>query len=307
MSIDGSNSLNRSLKPVRAEARQGIKQFSTSSLASGVDIKRAKGLFAKGIGSEKTGLSRSQIQRKLQKIRRKLLSGARLTAEEKEFLRRYAPELYRQAIAIERERSAYEEQLRNAKTREEAERIQTAKMAGSVGMTGKNSSLLQQIRAAQIQAANQELHIKVLAKPWKKDLENKKKQMKKTAEEQTHRERRMKRLRRWDDGKMVQEVSDEKLPDEEYELLDEEFIIGERLEELVEDQKLADQDEEERRVDFLTEKRAIVYGDGAATAASPELGGKPLEFKKGKAAYSAAVRAEKDEEEEKDGKYTRKA
>lgn len=310
MSMEGSDGLSRSLKPVRAEFRQGIKQFSASSLASGVDIKRAKGLFAKGIGSEKTGLSRSQIQRKLQKIRRKLLSGARLTGEEKEFLRRYAPELYRQAIAIERERAAYEEQLENARTREEAERIQTAKMAGSVGMTGKNSSLLQQIRAAQIQAANQEMQIKVLNKPWKKDLESKKKRMKKAAEEQAHRERRMKRLRRWDDGKMVQEISDERLFDEdqERELLDKEFFIGERLEELVEDQKLADQDEEERRVDFLTEKRAIIYGDGASTAASPELGGRPLEFKKGKAAYSAAVRAEKEEqEEEKDGKYIRKA
>ena len=56
MSMEGSDGLSRSLKPVRAEFRQGIKQFSASSLASGVDIKRAKGLFAKGIGSEKTGL-----------------------------------------------------------------------------------------------------------------------------------------------------------------------------------------------------------------------------------------------------------
>ncbi|MCI8660424.1 MAG: hypothetical protein HFG54_09305 [Lachnospiraceae bacterium] len=308
--MEGSKSLSDSLKPIRTEERRTVKPFGASPVASGVDLKRAKGVFVKAVSAERTGLSKSQIQRKLQKIRRKLLSGARLTGEEKEFLRRYAPELYRQAIAIERERASYEEQLKAAKTREEAEHIQTAKMAGSIGMAGKDSSVFQQIRAAQLQAANQELQIKILAKPWKKDLESKKKRMKKAAEEQAHRERRMKRLRRWDDGKMVHEISDEKRLNEEQEraLLDEAIDYREQLKELAEEQMLADQDEEDKRRAMLTEKRAIVYGDGAATAASVELDSRPQAFKLGKAAYSAAAQVEREkQEEEKDGKYIRKA
>ena len=59
---------------------------------------------------------------------------------------------------------------------------------------------------------------------------------------------------------------------------------------------------------MLTEKRAIVYGDGAATAASVELDSRPQAFKLGKAAYSAAAQVEREkQEEEKDGKYIRKA
>lgn len=313
MGMEGSKSLNRSLKPIRAEFRWGTKKSGTSSVSSQMEADRTKKIFVKAINSEKTGQNKSKIQQKLQKIRRKLRSGARLTGEEKEFLRKYAPELYRQVVAIERERAAYEEQLETAKTREEAERIQTSKMAGSSGMMGKNSSEFQQIRAAQIQAANQALQIKISAKPWKKELENKKKRMKKTADEQAHRERRMKRLRRWEDGRMQQEISDERISDEtmqdwEKELLHRRSFSQEMMEEQTEEQKQEAWHEVQRAEAILTEKRAIVYGDGASTAGNAELDKRPLGFVKGKAAYSAVALAEEErQEKEKDGKYIRKA
>lgn len=52
-----------------------------------------KSLFRE-VSSDKTSKSRAAIRRKLERIRHKLMAGGRLTAEEKAFLRRYAPALY---------------------------------------------------------------------------------------------------------------------------------------------------------------------------------------------------------------------
>ena len=76
----------------------------------------------KVLSSKKSPDNRAAIRRKLERIRHKLRSGARLTPAEKEFLRRYAPQLYEQAMAIERERAAYEERLKKCRTEEELER-----------------------------------------------------------------------------------------------------------------------------------------------------------------------------------------
>lgn len=81
------------------------------------------------LSSNKTDRNQAVIRRKLERIKRKLRAGARLTASEKEFLRRYAPQLYREAVAIEREREAYEKRLKQCRTKEEAERVKTEKMA----------------------------------------------------------------------------------------------------------------------------------------------------------------------------------
>lgn len=87
-----------------------------------------KSLFRE-VSSDKTSKSRAAIRRKLERIRHKLMAGGRLTAEEKAFLRRYAPALYDLAMAMERERAAYEERLKNCRTKEEADRIMMEKMA----------------------------------------------------------------------------------------------------------------------------------------------------------------------------------
>ena len=63
-----------------------------------------KSLFRE-VSSDKTSKSRAAIRRKLERIRHKLMAGGRLTAEEKAFLRRYAPALYDLAMAMERERA----------------------------------------------------------------------------------------------------------------------------------------------------------------------------------------------------------
>ena len=50
------------------------------------------------VSSKRTSNSRGAIRKKLERIKRKLRAGVRLTPEEKAFLRQYAPRLYEEAI-----------------------------------------------------------------------------------------------------------------------------------------------------------------------------------------------------------------
>ncbi len=61
-------------------------------------------------------------------ISAKLMSGARLTQEEIEYLRKNAPEALKEYEEFQREREQYKRQLRNCKSKEEVERLKTNKM-----------------------------------------------------------------------------------------------------------------------------------------------------------------------------------
>ena len=78
------------------------------------------------------------------KIRAKLEAGRRLTKKEMEYLSRYDPGLYRQAMRIQQARKALEEQLRHARSKEEVARIELAAYAG----VPKDDPLRAQILAA---------------------------------------------------------------------------------------------------------------------------------------------------------------
>lgn len=67
--------------------------------------------------SSQSGASSHSVRRKLASIRSKIRSGGRLTAEEKQFLRKYAPELYSRYMALE-------QQLKAAKVRERQQEIE---------------------------------------------------------------------------------------------------------------------------------------------------------------------------------------
>ena len=76
----------------------------------------------------KSGSSSPSIRRKLERIKQKVRAGARLSASEKAFLRKYAPELYMRAMTQERIRLENEEYLKQKKQRErETENIQSEK------------------------------------------------------------------------------------------------------------------------------------------------------------------------------------
>ncbi len=73
--------------------------------------------------------SSHSVQRKLAAIRNKIRSGGRLTAEEKQFLRKYAPELYSRYMALEQQQKAAKlrERQQEIDRRLEKERRQATK------------------------------------------------------------------------------------------------------------------------------------------------------------------------------------
>lgn len=84
---------------------------------------------------------RAQLERRLQEqlestnksnilaaIDGKLKAGGELTKEELEYLKANNPQLYEEAMEIKREREAYKHALKNCKTKDEVERLNTNKM-----------------------------------------------------------------------------------------------------------------------------------------------------------------------------------
>ena len=276
-------------KSTRQEALSLLKQQGKQVSFGGMN--QTSKLFVETVTRNKGGLSKSQIQRKLQKIKNKLRAGARLTGEEKEFLREHAPELYRKVIALERERAAYDEQLRAAKTREDAENIRMSKMAMSAGSAKEENTEFDMIRMAQLQAAEAETRQIVLSKPSRQDRERRER-MDRAAKKQAGTERRMKRLRRWDNGRV------------------EEAISGEEQESKADQgtsrQELSEKTKAKREEIRLVEARMAVLGGDAMITEGLDLT-QPSGISQGKAVYSAMTTKVTEEPQEESGNYSRNA
>lgn len=78
-------------------------------------------LSAKFLNPQKKTPSSQKIRRRLAAIRRKVYSGGKLTPADKQFLKKYAPALYRQLVAVEQERERIE---RDQKRREFQQRME---------------------------------------------------------------------------------------------------------------------------------------------------------------------------------------
>ncbi len=278
-------------KSPREETLSLLKQQGKQVSFGGMN--QTSKLFVETVTRNKGGLSKSQIQRKLQKIKNKLKAGARLTGEEKEFLREHAPELYRKVIALERERAVYEEQLRAAKTREDAENIRMARMTMAAGSAKEENAEFDMIRMAQLQAAEAETRQIVLSKPSRSERDRERREkMDRAARKQAGTERRMKRLRRWDNGRVEEVVSGE-----EQESKAEQGTSGQELSE-----KTKAKHEEIR----LVEARMAVLGGDAMITEGLDLT-QPSGISQGKAVYSAMTTKVTEEPQEEDGNYSRKA
>lgn len=64
----------------------------------------------------------------------KIQSGKKLTAAEKDYLRKNDPLMYEKVKSIERERKAYEEEIKHCKTKEEVQRVKTAHVNASLSV-----------------------------------------------------------------------------------------------------------------------------------------------------------------------------
>lgn len=76
-----------------------------------------------------TGSSSRSIRRRLAAIRSKVLSGGRLSASERQFLRKYAPELYSRYLVLERERQVEKERKEQRLRLERQEKEELKKKA----------------------------------------------------------------------------------------------------------------------------------------------------------------------------------
>ncbi len=167
------------------------------------------------LSSDKTTKNQAVIRRKLERIKRKLRGGGRLTASEKEFLRRYAPELYREAIAIEREREAYENRLKQCRTREEAERVKTEKMAEIAAAKDEDLDA-KMIRMAQTKAAEESAAPTLRRKPSQTEKEKKQREIaRKKRKEQEKKERERLNQERRERERQEDEYFEEKRIEEE--------------------------------------------------------------------------------------------
>ncbi len=80
------------------------------------------------VGGSASRTQQEADDEKLQKITAKVSAGAKLTEKEMEYLRERNPQLYEKLRQIEREQKAYEEALRRCKSKDEAQRLHTARV-----------------------------------------------------------------------------------------------------------------------------------------------------------------------------------
>ena len=278
-------------KSTRQETLSLLKQQGKQVSSGGMN--RTSRLFVETVTRGKGGLSKAQIQRRLQKIKSKLKAGARLTGEEKEFLREHAPELYRKVIALECERAAYEEQLRAAKAREDAENIRMTRMTMTASSAREENAEFDMIRMAQLQAAEAETRQIVLSKPSRHEMEKERREkLDRAAKKQAGTERRMKRLRRWDNGRVEAVISTEERESKAEQ--------GTSEQELSENTKIR---LEEIRV---VEARMAILGGDAMAAGELDLT-QSSGISQGKAVYSAMTTKVTEEPAKESANYTRKA
>lgn len=251
----------------------------------GEDMKSVGGLdnsLFKTMSSKKTSKNQSAVRRKLERIKRKLRSGARLTAAEKEFLRRYAPGLYREAIAAEHQRAAYEARLKRCRTKEEAERVKTEKMMEMAARKDQDPET-KMIHMAQTRAAEQAAAPSIRRKPSQVDLENKRRQVQRRQQKVRKEKEKEKQTRERHDRERMEE---ERWKDQYYEserilekqqeaYLDKEAGIYKRP--LRNTGEAAVQEEYEK-------KEAMIVGN-------VEMSGEHVAFARGHAAYQAAAQA----------------
>lgn len=75
------------------------------------------------ITTENNQMSEEKKQQQLLRIQQKLKNGSKLTAEELSFIQHYYPEMYPRVMRIQAQRKQLENQLKQAKSKEDAARI----------------------------------------------------------------------------------------------------------------------------------------------------------------------------------------
>lgn len=208
------------------------------------------------------------VQEKLGKIRAKLQSGARLTGAEKEYLKKHDPQLYSKVMALEEEEEAYAERLKQSRTRNDAERAKTEKLAELAANMKKEDAAYMLARLNRMREVEKKLASVILRKPWQQELDRKrleiykknrkkedekikKKKAEKKRREEAARKKRAEEKRReeaYRKKKMEEKIRQEAA---QKEAIRRQMIEREKVKELMEERQL----EEERIEDSVVSER----------------------------------------------------
>lgn len=130
MDLTGIGSLGLYTKNLRLKTRWDLKKSGgdLNSHASLDDLlKQTPGAF-----QARTEEADGQGKDRLQAIIAKINAGKKLTAEEKKYLQEKDPKLYQMVREAEEEQKDYEREIRRCRTKEEADRVRTARMGRSL-------------------------------------------------------------------------------------------------------------------------------------------------------------------------------
>ncbi|RKM55558.1 hypothetical protein D6853_08350 [Butyrivibrio sp. X503] len=103
-----------------------LKKEETQKITTEIELAR----YIMERGNDTGKMSEADRAKMEARINAKLQSGKKLSQEEMEYLRRYNPIMYAHALRVQRMAEAVEEQLKHAKSKEEADRIITSALNG---------------------------------------------------------------------------------------------------------------------------------------------------------------------------------
>ena len=194
------------------------------------------------------------VQEKLGKIRAKLQSGARLTGAEKEYLKKHDPQLYSKVMALEEEEEAYAERLKQSRTRNDAERAKTEKLAELAANMKKEDAAYMLARLNRMREVEKKLASVILRKPWQQELDRKRLEIyKKNRKKEDEKIKKKKAEKKRREEAARKKKAEEKRREEaaQKEAIRRQMIEREKVKELMEERQL----EEERIEDSVVSER----------------------------------------------------
>lgn len=245
------------LRQSKLKGYWGMKTSGEVSYTEKLDLNAS---FVKAMSAGMQSKEETAVQEKLGKIRTKLKAGARLTAAEKDFLRKHDPMLYQKVIALEQEQSAYEDRLKKCRTRDDAERIKTQKLAELASHGDKEDAEYLMIRLNQMKEAEKKTSSIVSRKPWQRDLDKKQVEDYKKARAREDKKIRKKKAekKRREEAARKKKMEEKRLQEKALEKeMKEKLIEEERVEAILNEEKGMELREQERIASELMSSEAI--------------------------------------------------
>lgn len=245
------------LRQSKLKGYWGMKTSGEVSWTEKLDLNAS---FARAVSPGMQSNEDAAVQEKLGKIRSKLKAGARLTTSEKEFLRKHDPQLYLKVVALEQEQSSYEDRLKKCRTRDDAERIKTMKMAELASNMNKEDAEYLMIRFGQMKEAEKKTASIVSRKPWQRDLDKKQIEDYKKARAREDKKIRKKKAekKRREEAARKKRIEEKRQQEEALEKeLKARLIEEERVEAIENEEKGMEMREEERIASELMSSEAI--------------------------------------------------